>query len=95
MRELWDKIKEALLSALPITLIVYILALTPLFDLSGAELNNFTIGAVLLILGLGLFSLGADLAMTPMGAHIGSGLSKQRKLGMLLSVCFVLGMLNQ
>ena len=93
MRELWDKIKEALLSALPITLIVYILSLTPLFDLSGAELTNFTIGAVLLILGLGLFSLGADLAMTPMGAHIGSGLSKQRKLGMLLSVCFVLGML--
>ena len=93
MRELWDKIKEALLSALPITLIVYILALTPLFDLSGAELTNFTIGAVLLILGLGLFSLGADLAMTPMGAHIGSGLSKQRKLGLLLSVCFVLGML--
>ncbi len=93
MRELKEKIKEALLSALPITVIVYILAMTPLVDLSRTELITFSVGAVLLILGLGLFSLGADLAMTPMGTHVGSGLSRQRKLGLLLAVCFVLGML--
>ncbi len=93
MKELWTKIKEALVSALPITLIVYILSLTPLFDFSKTELITFTIGAVLLVLGIGLFNLGADLAMTPMGTHVGSGLSKQRKLGLLLTVCFVLGML--
>ena len=93
MRELWEKIKEALVSALPITAIVYVMALTPLFDFSQTELITFTIGAVLLVLGIGMFSLGADLAMTPMGSHVGSGLSKQRKLGLLLSVCFVLGML--
>ncbi len=28
-----------------------------------------------------------------MGSHVGSGLSKQRKLGLLLAVCFALGML--
>ena len=93
MRELKEKIKEALISALPITAIVYVLALTPLFDLSVTELITFTVGAVMLVLGIGLFSLGADLAMTPMGTHVGSGLSKQRKLGLLLTVCFVLGML--
>ena len=93
MRELREKIKEALLSALPITAIVYILALTPLFDMSVTELITFTVGAVLLIFGIGLFSLGADLAMTPMGTHVGSGLSRQKKLGLLLGVCFVLGML--
>ena len=93
MRELRAKIGEALVSALPITLIVYIMALTPMFSFSKAELITFTIGAVLLVLGIGLFSLGADLAMTPMGTHVGSGLSKQRKLGLLLVVCFVLGML--
>ena len=93
MRELREKIKEALVSALPITVIVYVLALTPLFDMSVTELITFTIGAVLLVLGIGLFSLGADLAMTPMGTHVGSGLSRQKKLGLLLSVCFVLGML--
>ena len=93
MKELWEKIREALVSTLPVTAIVYVLAMTPLFHLSQTELITFTVGAVMLILGIGLFSLGADLAMTPMGSHVGSGLSKQKKLGLLLSVCFMLGML--
>ncbi len=93
MKELLEKIKEALISALPITAIVYIMALTPWFNLSPDELINFSIGAVLLILGIGFFNLGADLAMTPMGTHVGSGLSRQKKLGLLLGVCFALGVL--
>ena len=95
MKELKAKIMEALVSALPITAIVYIIALLPVFHftLSSAELVTFSVGAVLLVLGIGLFSLGADLAMTPMGAHVGAGLSRQKKLGVLLGVCFVLGML--
>lgn len=93
MRELWEKIKEALISALPVTAIVYILALTPLVDFSATELITFTVGAVLLILGIGLFNLGADLAMTPMGVHMGAGLSRQKKMGLLLAFCFVMGML--
>ncbi len=93
MNELRNKITEALLSALPITLIVYLVALLPWFDFSQAELITFTIGAVLLIVGIGLFNMGADLAMTPMGTHVGAGLSRQKKLLLLLSVCFVLGLL--
>ena len=93
MRELWAKIKEALVLALPITMIVYLMSLLPWFDFSTTELITFTVGAVLLILGIGMFSLGADIAMTPMGSHVGAGLSRQKKLGLLLSVCFVLGML--
>ncbi len=93
LKELKAKIVEALVSALPITAIVYVLALTPLVDFTTAELITFTVGAVLLILGIGLFNLGADLAMTPMGTHVGAGLSRQKKLGLLLAVCFILGML--
>ena len=93
MKELKAKILEALISALPITAIVYILALSPWFSFSVKELITFTIGAVLLVLGIGMFNMGADLAMTPMGTHVGAGLSRQRKLMLLLSVCFVLGML--
>ena len=78
MKELKAKIVEALVSALPITAIVYILALTPWFDFSAVELITFTVGAVFLILGIGLFNLGADLAMTRMGAQVGSGLSRQK-----------------
>ena len=93
MKELREKILEALVSALPITAIVYILALTPIVSFSAVELITFSVGAVLLVVGIGLFNLGADLAMTPMGSHVGSGLSRQKKLSLLLSVCFVLGML--
>ena len=93
MKELREKIQEALISTLPITAIVYLLALTPWFDFTGTELITFSVGAVLLVLGIGLFSLGADMAMTPMGAHVGAGLSRQKKLFLLLAVCFVLGML--
>ena len=93
MRELWSKIKEALISALPITIIVYLVALLPNFSFNGQELISFTIGAVLLILGIGFFNLGADIAMTPMGTHVGAGLSRQKTISLLLAVCFILGML--
>ena len=93
LKELWIKIKEALISALPVTVIVYLLSLTPLFNFSAEELITFSIGAVLLIVGIGMFNLGADLAMTPMGTNVGAGLSRQRKLFLLLAVCFVLGLL--
>ncbi len=93
LKELKEKIWEALVSTLPITAIVYIIALTPWMDLSATELISFSVGAVMLVLGIGLFNLGADLAMTPMGSQMGSGLSRQKKLGLLLAVCFVMGML--
>ena len=93
MIQLRDKIWEALRSALPITLIVYLISLLPWFSFSQAELIGFTAGAVLLIVGIGLFNMGADLAMIPMGTHVGAGLSRQKKLSLLLIVCFVMGLL--
>ena len=93
MKELWAKIREALISALPITLLVYVIALLPGFSFNRQEMISFTAGAVLLVLGIGLFNLGADIAMTPMGIHVGSGLSKQKTLFWLIVVCFGLGML--
>ena len=93
MKELWAKIREALVSALPITLIVYLVAMIPGMSFTGREMISFTVGAVLLVLGIGFFNLGADIAMTPMGTHVGAGLSRQKTLTLLLAVCFVLGML--
>ena len=77
MKELWAKIREALVSALPITLIVYLVALLPIFEfsLNISEWITFTVGAVLLIVGIGFFNLGADIAVPPLGAHVGAGLA--------------------
>ena len=90
---LFSKIKEALFSVLPVTLIVIILNLTPLVNLSFDETLIFSVSAIFLILGIGFFALGADVAMTPMGEHVGSGLTKSKNLKLLLIVCFALGFL--
>lgn len=90
---LFSKLKEALISVLPITAIVFVLSFTPLVNLSGTEILVFGLSAVFLVVGIGLFNLGADLAMTPMGEHVGSGLTKSKKLAVLLTVCFVMGVL--
>ena len=87
------KLKEALISVLPVVAIVVLLNLTPLVDFSGKEITVFLISAFFLILGIGLFNLGADLAMTPMGERIGAGLSKTKKMSLLLGVCFAMGVL--
>ena len=93
MRVLFEKIKEASMSVLPIVAIVLILVLTPFASLTTSELVTFLVSTVFLILGIALFTLGADLAMTPMGTSVGSGLAKKRKLGLLLIVSFLLGLL--
>jgi hypothetical protein len=87
------KLKESLISVLPILAIVFVLNLTPLINFTVPEMLVFLISAVFLILGIALFNLGADLAMTPMGEHIGSGLTKLKSLSLLLSVCLAMGIL--
>ncbi len=87
------KVKESLTSVLPITIIVVLLNLTPLVDFSTKEIIVFIIASVLLILGIGLFTLGADLAMTPMGDYVGAGITKTKKFGLLIVICFALGLL--
>ena len=90
---LHSKIKEALISVLPVTLIVILLNFTPLVSLSLEEVLIFSGSAVFLILGIGFFTLGADVAMTPMGEHVGSGLTKSGSVKLLLLICFALGVL--
>ena len=87
------KFKEAAFSVLPVAAIVVILNFTPILSLSFTELAVFLASAFFLVVGIGLFSLGADIAMTPMGEQIGAGLTKSKKLSILLSVCFIMGVL--
>jgi hypothetical protein len=92
-RSLREKLRESLVSVVPVSLMVFLLAITPWVNISRHELLVFGGAALLLILGIGLFNLGADMAMTPMGQYIGEGLTKSRKLGILLGVSFLMGLL--
>ncbi|MBD9196067.1 MAG: DUF1538 domain-containing protein [Clostridiales bacterium] len=53
----------------------------------------FLMGAVLLILGMGLFTLGADTAMLPIGERVGAQMTKSRKLWVVVSVSLLIGII--
>jgi hypothetical protein len=90
---LLKKLRESLVSVFPIVALVFILNLTPLISFTTADVILFLVSAVFLIFGIALFNLGADLAMTPMREHVGSGLTKLKSLALLLGVCFAMGIL--
>lgn len=87
-----EKLKESLISVLPVAVLVFLINLTPLVDFTAGEILVFLLSALFLVLGIALFNLGADLAMTPMGEHIGVGLTKSRSLWLLLGVSFAMGL---
>lgn len=92
-KSLLEKLKEASVSVLPVALIVLGIYFTPLVSLTPRELTVFLVCTLFLIIGIALFNLGADLAMTPMGEFVGSGLTKTGKMGVLFSVSFAMGLL--
>ncbi len=87
---LTEKIRESLVSVLPIIAIVTVLCLF-LVPMQPNLLLTFLIGALMIVVGLGLFSLGAERSMTIIGNKIGTALTKIGKLPVILLVAFALG----
>ena len=87
-----EKWKESLRSVLPITAIVIALGLLAVPAPSGAMLA-FLAGAVLLVVGMGLFTLGTDLAMIPIGEHVGAAMTRSKKLWVVLLCSFLVGVI--
>lgn len=88
--KLKEKIRESLSSVLPITLIVLLLSVT-LVPLDVSTLVLFLTGAVLLIIGMGFFQLGAEMAMTPLGQGVGGRLVKNKSILLICVICFLMG----
>ena len=85
-----EKLRESLFSCLPILIIVAILCLF-LVPMQPSLLLTFLVGALLLVTGMGLFSLGAEQSMTHIGTKIGTALTKTKNLPLILGVSFLLG----
>ena len=66
-----SKIKESLISVLPIAAIVVILSLT-VAPADPSAILSFLLGCLLVIGGMSLFAIGADVAMIPIGELVGS-----------------------
>ena len=87
---LFEKLRESSASVLPIVLIVAVLCFIWV-PMQTDLMLAFVIGAVFLVVGMGLFTLGSSLSMTQIGSHIGACLTKSRKIWLILSVSFLLG----
>ncbi len=86
------KVQESVAAVLPITAIVLVLSII-LVPLETGTIMMFMVGAVLLIIGMGMFQLGAETAMEPLGEGIGVQLSKAGKTGLAVAVSFILGII--
>ncbi|MBQ7693483.1 MAG: DUF1538 domain-containing protein [Oscillospiraceae bacterium] len=85
-----EKLQESINSILPITAIVAAVSFLFIPIPSGLMLA-FLLGAVHMILGMGMFSVGAELSMSKIGGHIGGAMTASRKLWLILVTSFVLG----
>lgn len=88
--KLKENIRESLTSVLPITVIVLLLSIT-LLPLENGTVMLFLTGAVLLIVGMGLFQMGAEMAMTPLGQSVGGRLMQGKRLLPIVLVCVCMG----
>ena len=85
-----EKLKESMASVLPITVIVALLCFAFIPMDSGLMLS-FLVGAGMLVLGMGLFTLGAEMSMSRIGNLIGAGMTKTRRLWLIVVLSLALG----
>lgn len=89
-KKLKEKLKEALQAVLPIIGLVLLLSFT-IAPISPSILLCFLIGGILLIVGIVFFTLGAELAMSPMGERVGTAMTQSKKLWVVVALSFLLG----
>ena len=88
--KLKEKTLESLAAVLPITGIVLIISIF-LVPMDLASVFMFLVGAMLLIVGMGLFQLGAEMAMSRIGEGIGVQISKTRSAILIILIGFIMG----
>ena len=85
-----EKLRESLSSVLPIALIVALLCLF-FVPVSTDLMLAFMLAVILLTAGMGLFTLGTESSMTPIGNYLGSRMTKSRNLPLIIVLSFILG----
>lgn len=90
--KLREKFKEALVAVLPIVGIVLVLSFA-FVPISPSILLSFLVGAVMVIAGMMLFTLGAEMSMTPMGERVGAKMTQTKNIWLIVGLSFVLGLI--
>ncbi|MGL4607169.1 MAG: DUF1538 domain-containing protein [Eubacteriaceae bacterium] len=89
-QKLKEKILESLRSVLPITMIVLILSIL-FVPMEIGIVAMFLVGALILIIGMGFFQLGAEMAMIPLGEGMGVQISKRQRIITIILITFITG----
>lgn len=90
--KLREKTLESLSAVLPITGIMLFISVF-LVPMELGTMMMFLVGAVMLIIGMGFFQLGAEMAMTPIGEGIGVQLSRTRRMAPVLFIGILMGII--
>ena len=90
--KLKEKIRESLSAVLPITGIVLMISIF-LIPMELGTIVMFLTGAIMLIVGMGFFQLGAEMSMTPIGEGVGVQISKLKKLITVLLTGLIMGII--
>ena len=87
-----EKIIESLSSVLPVAAIVAVLAFL-FVPISSGTFLAFLAGTVMLVIGMGLFSLGAETSMEKMGEYVGVQMTRSRKILIIVLLSFLVGVM--
>lgn len=84
------KLKESLSAVTPISITIIIISL--IIGAPSILIINFCIGAVFLIIGLTLFSIGSHQSTVALAESIGEYIVKKRKLWFFILIAFLVGL---
>ena len=85
-----SKLMESFQSLLPIALIIVFLSVT-ITPMDASTFLLFVFGVVSLVIGLSLFTTGAEMSMQTIGAKIGTHLAQSGKVWIIALVSFLIG----
>lgn len=88
--KLQKKFEEALKAVLPIVGIVLLLSFS-IAPITPSILLCFLVGAVMVMVGMMFFTLGAEIAMTPMGEKVGARMTQSKNVWIICGLAFLLG----
>lgn len=87
-----EKFKEATASVGPIAVIVLMLCAL-IVPLESGLMLAFLMGAVMMMCGMTLFAIGAEMSVSKMGEYVGAYIPRTRRLAAVIAMAFVLGVI--
>ncbi|MDO4547167.1 MAG: DUF1538 domain-containing protein [Clostridia bacterium] len=77
---------------MPIAVIVFIICFF-IVPVPNSALLAFVVSVLFVVLGMALFTLGTDVAMTPIGEYVGQAITHSRKLWIIVLIGFAVGVM--